>query len=136
MKKREIKFRVWHEELRIFFYYLPQADGSSCWITNNNGELVTCSYDLSKYELLQFIGLKDVKGNEIYEEDICEIEDEYFKIYFNERSAGFQLSRLGMHEGGNEFISNVIAELEVVGNTYENPEIANDDSGFKMNLKL
>ena len=67
MKQREIKFRGWHSELKIFFYYLPQDGG--CWITNNDGGLITCSYDLSKYELMQFTGLKDKNGKEIYEGD-------------------------------------------------------------------
>lgn len=126
---REIKFRIWHNNE---MYHRHDKKGNT--IIRNGGYVILEQpspmplfsgelIGLDGAVLMQYIGLKDKNEKEIYEGDIVEIADEYFKIYFNERSAGFQLDKLGMHQGGNEFISNVINELEVIGNIYENPEL-------------
>lgn len=129
---REIKFRAWNGN-KMIVYEGGRSVGNPH--IGFNGR-ISCIGESKNWVLMQYTGLKDAKGNEIYEADIVEIDDEFFKIYFNERSAGFQLDRLGMHKASNEFISNVIEKLEVIGNIYENPDISNDfNNGFRCKVK-
>lgn len=131
MNNREFKFRAWDKVILKMTYdnftISPKGDLSFYWQKE--------SFHSANSILMQFTGLKDVNGKDIFEGDIVEIRDEYFKIYFNQRSAGFRICKLGMHESGNEFISNVINELEVIGNIFENPDITNPPGSFRCKLK-
>ena len=58
---REIKFRVWNGECMISPDYIDR-EGVAHWHENSIPE--------SSKELMQYTGLKDKKGNEIFEGDI------------------------------------------------------------------
>ena len=66
---REVKFKLWHKGLKKFFttYYSDQIsmmpDGNIFWM----GE---CETD--NFIILQYTGLKDINGKDIYEGDLLQ----------------------------------------------------------------
>lgn len=84
------------------------------------------SFDMDEFPLMQYTGLKDKNGKEIYEGDIVRADDcnpEYEQIEFIE--GGFCLTNpliKGYPMDINSFYPSVGCMLEVVGNIYENPE--------------
>jgi len=64
---REIKFRAFHTGRNCFVPVSAHFD------INTEGELYQC--DFKPIELMQYTGLKDKNGKEIYEGDICQAEN-------------------------------------------------------------
>jgi len=58
---REIKFRAWDNHLKEMTHNIHWLDSFNEYISK------------TKYTCLQFTGLKDKKGKEIYQGDICEL---------------------------------------------------------------
>lgn len=119
---REIKFKVWDIEEKEMYEphkieYINFYDG---FVTLK----VVGFIEFEDAELLQYTGLKDKNGKEIYEGDIIK----------RESMAPGGLDRIGkitIEDGVIWIESNVdsvclfdeIDELEVIGNIYENPEL-------------
>lgn len=134
---REIKFRAWDEESQKI-YYVVTLDTESVYgkcevpiIRVKTGKMLDeyqpeykTVYD---YTLMQYTGLKDKNGTEIYEGDIVEnttqtvyLGDKY-EVVWNKNYAGYQLM-------SNGFTSNIpltqdFMSYEVIGNIFENPEL-------------
>lgn len=124
---REIKFRVWSKKDKNFLHNteinsdLIHADGK--WYFLGGNELN------EKYIVQQFTGLKDSKGNEVWEGDIIKytrlIEKErrivelFSFIKFQDAKFGFDLT------GFNDMFYDLSDEpdFEVVGNIFENSEL-------------
>jgi uncharacterized phage protein (TIGR01671 family) len=126
---REIKFRAWDKKDKIMRGqdgWLDIAVGKGfCGIQteDNPHEFVSkhC-YDLIP---MQYTGLKDKNGKEIYEGDImttdCDCEyaclGHQAKVVYDEQHAYFSIAGNMLGEG---------VELEVIGNIYENPELVKE----------
>lgn len=105
---REIKFRAWHTIDTVMVYDLNSP-------SLEHG--VLCGGD---YILMQYTGLKDKNGKEIYEGDILyddEFDDYYFVDQKMHESCGCCSSVFGWSVEGN------YNENSIVGNIYENPEL-------------
>ena len=77
--------------------------------------------DVSNVELMQYTGLHDKHGKEIYEGDILGNEWGKYRLYWD--SGAF----IAKSEDGFCFhlIALDLTALEVIGNIYENPELLN-----------
>lgn len=121
---REIKFRIWDIEEKKFIINkkdkISYGDTKKCTseridFDNNSVEINT----KDRYSFLQYTGLNDVKGREIYEGDIiCEQYGEYYKVVFKNGSF-----RAEDEEYSLDLMDLVAQKCEVIGNIYENPEL-------------
>ena len=103
---REIKFRVLDEINRM-------------WLKRFNVNLLNIG-DLSNVEIMQYTGLKDIAGYEIYEGDIVKDISNELIGYIEYSDGGFVVIYDDIMEKLNADES---AYLEVLGNIFENPEI-------------
>ena len=69
--------------------------------------------------LMQYTGLNDKSGKEIYEGDIVKYKNMLGKIIFLQ--GAFQLS--DFYEEEEWILGYINEELEVIGNIYDNPEL-------------
>lgn len=121
---RKLKFRAWDKEKNIMVY----EDTYVCDMTITFGGRVFCHdsyYGIrdSNFDLMQYTGLKDKQGKEIYEGDIVKhsiYQAGPFKVIYTPDNTGYDLTNgiTSMHLGRL-----CEPDLEVIGNIYENPEL-------------
>lgn len=75
----------------------------------------------SSNELMQYTGLKDKNGKEIYEGDIIKIDDSIGVIVWDRVRWAIASGEIGNYHGYDYFTSEIMGEIEVIGNIYENP---------------
>lgn len=139
MKQREIKFRAWDiydkRMLTVGDIIMMSPDGSFIqyaeqgFLCNNLDApeshkefLRTKNIEIrDEFVLMQYTGLKDKNGKEIYEGDICLIPDFRRGIYIT----GKQPVRKVVMEYSNGFHGADFHGVEIIGNIYENPELLN-----------
>ena len=117
---REIKFRAWdNQNNRMLFAGFHDRN----WYSSN--DLAICSRlpsNSSTMTLMQYTGLTDKNGKEIYEGDIYEAE-------YAGSSCGIYRNKIYWKCDGWWFANapmNCWEHGEVIGNIYENPELLND----------
>lgn len=136
---REIKFRFWLENKEEAFMCQPSyflaginTDGNP-WFDKLNTN--THKYTEDQYEItpLQYTGLKDKNGKEVYEGDVAEIQQPTSttrgRVEFREASFCFVSER---YPNGESVIVHLHSikyqnnwKLEVIGNIYENKDLLN-----------
>ena len=107
---REIKFRYWETD----FKRMTIADG------NNTFEL----FEQNSYPVMQFTGLKDSKGVEIYEGDILvcrEMHDSNLDYWQNNEAVPFEV--VWCETGWVIPARDELMNFEVIGNVYEHPHL-------------
>jgi len=155
-KMREIKFRLWDKEKKVMipnngddyeeeYCYLVMFIGGSlalCWSQDDDVFFKDVS---DKYEIMQFTGLKDSKGKEIYEGDIVIADDggEWFPHEYDEEKDEYYPTGKYLVEYDSEFARFILIDpktnceaecdynpfslpdftLEVIGNKFQNPEL-------------
>ena len=122
---REIKFRAWHKFEKVMEYfnnpYIPDSDyWDGCKGTRL--EMVNGIFNNNKDEIewMQFTGLKDDNGKEIYEGDVIEFLNGKSQIVeWNDDTCEFQFSDGSPINNGETY---GVCKF-VIGNIHENPEL-------------
>lgn len=122
---REIKFRAWDKTARKMMMPAWLCNEDGCSPSDDGGWNNPEPYYLDSknhHILMQFTGLKDKSGKEIYEGDIvtCPDLDEVYFCEWDEDFAGFDFNVKGKYTqeylGGAQY-----KNIEIIGNIYENP---------------
>ena len=114
---REIKFRAWDEERNIMLDK----------VNINHGEPVQAGYQFytqptscKNLTAMQYTGLKDRNGKEIYEDDIVKFTRPTFGYCI--ATVRFELGQFMVDESTPVYLTGAM-NGEVIGNTHDNPEL-------------
>ena len=122
---REIKFRAWDKQQKRW-------DKDSVMITSEGGVWNCEGYseswgpdDDGVYIIVQYTGLRDKNGKEIYEGDILSFDHDSAEGMWNQGTARYSNGAFRIHAYVLCEISNY---LKVIGNIYENPELIKEET--------
>ena len=130
---RDLKFRAWGPNSKYMWSWkeLVANDVSVRWMQPSFGEKI----------LMQYTGLKDKNGKEIYEGDVIktpyyeaplsygpsiEVGDSIGQVVFNLEYMAYVIDwdfNEGAYDGLCDFDE---SDIEVIGNIYENPELSTE----------
>jgi uncharacterized phage protein (TIGR01671 family) len=147
--KKEIKFRAWDKQNDCWYKPIHEAYKGNLFelLVGFGGDLsahtiqglVHESMWPDRFELMQFTGLKDRLGKEIYEGDIIRSDRPGVftgEVCYDPQMAGFVIkwkedywrvhryAYFNVTSGGEDSFS--CDFMEVIGNIYENPELLNE----------
>lgn len=122
-EKRVIKFRAWD----------TVSSGMLDWkelLKNDVRRIFASASEDTNVKLMQFTGLLDKNGKEIYEGDVIAWDFEYDSDYDGDmpivkRTAGRSVVKDIFDQSDYRFAKNEGNGVTVIGNIYENPELTN-----------
>lgn len=145
---REIKFRVWDKEHKTIYGKPPYKElfiTNLDFVDNKSGERGVSFGDYlypflgsDRYELMQFTGLLDKNGKEIYEGDIVELKYYNSTKYYKKAIIKAEgITYKAYLEDGDKWDNDYSYEdwsdnwelcdhILIVGNIYETPELLNN----------
>ncbi len=133
MTDRILKFRAWDKKRNkmCIVMSLTRPEQTPIIIVRNMLESVSEGILSSDLEIMQFTGLLDKNGKEIYEGDIIKLEESYgvvswidtwacFKIISSETTSDMGQGNIQVDYPMSRYIC---CKQEVIGNVYETPEL-------------
>ena len=141
---KEIKFRAWDKKTNTYhakIWNLGWRIGGIRFFwddyKNSDGETMVTDLIDGDYVLMQYTGLKDKNGQEIYEGDIIKFDvyDGYSSeratdsVYYHVKEARFRLATMSEYD-----VWRFGEDIEVIGNIYETPELLKDSHESQASL--
>lgn len=145
---RKIKFRAWlnYEEHMIDWENLHLETGENglfIWVGDDLDNNFGSAEGESDFELMQYTGLKDKNGREIYEGDILEITPKN-REHYPEKSVFFVVSTQTLwgydfywkHVSGYDCSTHItriddnyeqLLNVEIIGNIHEHPHLLKEE---------
>ena len=126
---RKIKFRAWNSEDEVMFYsreddftYMEADRPDKKFGVIMQGAL---GYIAKGYPIMQFTGLHDRNGMQIYEGDILKYDHKAGVI----REVKFELGCfMACNEYTDEFLSSVNSSSVIIGDIYTTPHLINNQA--------
>ena len=123
--EREIKFRAWDKSDMIYNVAVKNS------LAYSHNEHLTVENGEPSYKIMQFTGILDKNGNEIYEGDILHLvyrkgdeQEDYINpadVIFND--VRWQIRCLKEMDHGLPLNWGGYESIEVIGNIHQNPEL-------------
>ena len=123
---KELKIKAWLKKekkmvaiigIDFNYEYIRYTEDSNLFNENYK------TAEFKDIELLQFTGLKDNGGQELYEADVIKfndgIDDIYGLISYDDEDGAYRVS----YENITEHLSEREGDFEIVGNIFENPDL-------------
>ena len=136
---RQIKFRGWDERNKVMHYdfrFINSGNEGNDWILfiSDNQPLTSNwkdnPYFYKQIKIMQFTGIKDKNGKDIYVEDIVKFgdnqihKDTHGKVFFCEKRAQFIYEFIdGKYKGKCTDMWDEWRTYEVIGNIHEHPRL-------------
>jgi uncharacterized phage protein (TIGR01671 family) len=125
MNRRQLKFRAWDKLEKRFFY--PDKGYQGHYVLTLNGQFQNLQNGSGgdEYVVQQFTGLKDSKGNEIYEGDIISYLQHLFNVSPDKYPVKTKEVKWKNMKGCWNVYESQAGEdnLEVIGNIFENSDL-------------
>ncbi len=128
---REIKFRVWYPLLKsMTSAQVMYLNNKELYFIVKGTSQINVPFD--SVELMQYTGIKDKNGKEVYEGDVCELRYHKYTKFKTVRGIieWYQLhthfSMVGLKNNSSYSIScggSNVDGIYVIGNIHENPEL-------------
>ena len=123
---KELKIKAWLKKEKKMVSIIGIDFNYEYIRYTEDDNLFNSDYKVAEFkdiELLQFTGLKDNGGQELYEADVIKfndgIDDIYGLISYDDEDAVYCVS----YENVTEHLSNMAGDFEIVGNIFENPDL-------------
>ena len=126
---REIKFRAWLKEERKMVNVETLFIGINRLCFGNSKTEDLFFRDFEEVELMQYTGLKDKNGKEIYEGDILFFRDENMKYIVVWQDAAFIIKSIEIRNYSEKmcWLDDTEICCEIVGNIYENKKLLEEN---------
>lgn len=139
--QREIRFRIWDKENKRFAHsdhYFLKANGElQEFLADNSCNDPECcggagqdhmfEVDKDRFVVMQFTGLKDKNGKEIYENDVIRWGSKNLLVEW--REGGFGVRKPHLHrpkQTGWNWLGSIAdpdEDVEIIGNIHEHPDL-------------
>lgn len=125
---REIKFRAWHKKRKKIYTVLELRlegqDDEGGFAKLNSPDNQLCFTPIKRVALMQYVGLKDINGKEIFEDDILlTSHTPNVRVYWDDLDGRWAGEYINSSTQPCCINDSVKYTSEVIGNVHENPEL-------------